>query len=150
MRSSACSVCWLKPKKLQNITQRLIIQIKDFVNPQYNLDDDDSWLPTVICDTCRNSLRKKVYSTRIAYLIYFLHFITYQVDCADHEVKHIDFSTLTPPKRSNTRGSLLTDCTCSVCMTGRLSGKDYQKYKVKNSCPVRCPKKENVETHPQP
>ena len=148
MRSWVCGVCWLKPKKLQNITQRLIIQIKDFVNPEYSLDDDDNWLPTVICDTCHRSIRKNVYLTRFSFLIYFLYLITYQVDCADHEVKHIDFSTLTPPKRSNTRGSLLNDCTCSVCMTGQLSRKDYQKYKVENSCPVGCPKKENVEPPP--
>ena len=33
-------------------------------------------------------------------------------------------------------------------MTRHLIGKDYLKYKVENSCPVGCPKKENVEPPP--
>ena len=60
MRLSVCGVCWLKPKCLQPITNKLNFQIKDFVNPNYELDDENSWLPKVICDMCRKSLRSKV------------------------------------------------------------------------------------------
>ena len=31
MRHSVCGVCWLKSQKLQTITSRLVIQVKDFV-----------------------------------------------------------------------------------------------------------------------
>ena len=61
MRSSVCGVCWMKPKKLQLITTKTVIQIKDFVYPLYSVDDDEnSWFPKVICDSCRKSLRVKV------------------------------------------------------------------------------------------
>ena len=73
------------------------------------------------------------------------YMILYQVDCADYEVKHVDYSTLTPPRSQNTRNSSQSDCTCSVCITGRLTGKDYQKYKLENSTPVGCPRKENIQ-----
>ena len=57
MRGSVCGVCWLKPKGLRNISPPISSQIRAFVYPDYNLDDVSCWLPKVICDGCRKSLR---------------------------------------------------------------------------------------------
>ena len=60
MRLSVCGICWLKPKGLQKMTERILAQVNDFVNESYKSEEDECWLPKVICDGCRKSLRKKV------------------------------------------------------------------------------------------
>ena len=70
----------MKPKKLQLITKKTIIQIKDYVYPQYSVDDDEnSWFPKVICDSCRKSLRVKVCS----YLYLYISMIHFQLSSKD-------------------------------------------------------------------
>ena len=55
-------------------------------------------------------------------------------------MKHVDYATLTSPRFLTTRSSSSTECVCSVCITGRKSGKEYTKYRKETTDPVGAPK----------
>ena len=58
------------------------------------------------------------------------------MDNPTYMVNHVDYNSLTPPKGVSTRVTVNSDCMCSVCITGRLSGKDYVGFKTQASVPV--------------
>ena len=64
-------------------------------------------------------------------------------------MKHVDHSKLTPPKAVNTRNTANSECVCSVCITGRLQGKDYKKYTLENCASIGRPAK-TVKSTPDP
>ena len=74
MRRMVCGICWLKPKGLRDISATMVVQLQDYVYPSYSLGKEDCWLPKVICDTCRRSLRNKVC---FSYLMYKCLYIIY-------------------------------------------------------------------------
>ena len=115
-------VCWCKPpKKLQrpfrNISATIAGQIMDNnVLPDFgDLEEDEhgdtkfivnhkwSWLPTVVCDTCRNKLRNRSEK-------YFVG------------LKRGPYAQLRAPRAIMTRAMAVSHvCDCSVCLTGRLN-----------------------------
>ena len=105
-----CAICWLKPKRLINISNETLDNIRVFVNESYSLDD---WMPTVICDTCRRRLIDRAANKDVT-----LH--------------HVDYSNLSSPVIL-TRGRDV--CECSLCVVGRMNFIEYTEYKKRNSAP---------------
>lgn len=114
-RSHVCGVCWTSKKKRRSINDTVLRDIKDYLFEDYSLDN--TALPTVICDPCRQRL------------------IKLRGKPNKSPLNNINYSKLIPPP-VKTRSSS-DQCTCFLCSRGRenlVSGYKGPSSKLNRNC----------------
>ena len=123
-RNVVCILCFKKQKtELRKINQntQTLLEKHIICDSSNNLSQESlMWLPTVVCTGCINALKKFDSDT-------------------SQPLKHIDYSSLIPPQDMRgevvTRSSWEEECSCSVCLIGRMHnrGNQYQTFASKIS-----------------